>query len=544
MVDIEFDLEVIEQLQLEDLKKYCKNANKSAKSMKEKDITNACLGKAFMKSKKYMTNRVFKTKNARYIIFMDGSFITYKPIDFRNFIGNVILKGILIWFESNTKRYIEVIDPEKPLIFDNKLNSYKRLMHTYTPNKEFDRKTMQYGQIFLDYIKEVLCSGKQEHYEFIEKWIGNVCRGKKNDSALYLKGCQGIGKTTLSEYLIDNIIGKEASLKSDSRPLTSQFNSILKGRTLVTFEELEHFTDKDWNKVSASLKNMITGNTMLYEAKCKDSLELINISNYIIITNHEAIQDSSGRRYFDLDLSVKRKGDTDYWSALYDKDTVYNEKTGEYLFNYFYSKCPDNWMSQKNMPMTDNKLDNFAKLLHPVYTYLKENFINEGKDLRISLRDLYDSYCDNLSDKTKKVISIQQFNSKMKEVGLECKRIGQNKLKFDYSINDLKRIAKTNNWYHEFEEVDINLDVDGDADEISDNIDYKKLYFDMKKAYSDIVLERDSLLNDIEKLNRKLKNKETIIEDPFAMDYDSELSSDTDVDDSVHYLTNIADIHK
>ena len=47
------------------------------------------------------------------------------------------------------------------------------------------------------YILEVLANNNQKVYDYIIKWYACVAQGKKNETCLYLKGPEGIGKSTI-----------------------------------------------------------------------------------------------------------------------------------------------------------------------------------------------------------------------------------------------------------------------------------------------------------------------------------------------------------
>jgi hypothetical protein len=156
-----------------------------------------------------------------------------------------------------------------------------------------------------DYIKEVLCNGKEDAYQYLLKWYSNVVKGKKNESVLYLKGPEGIGKSTMSDFIVDYVIGKQSCCRSNAQPLKTANNKCLMGKVLVVFEELPTFSSAEWNGVSATLKNYITGSTAMYEEKYERAIEAENFNNYVINTNIEVIQHSDGRRYYILDIKVK-----------------------------------------------------------------------------------------------------------------------------------------------------------------------------------------------------------------------------------------------
>ena len=87
-----------------------------------------------------------------------------------------------------------------------------------------------------------------------------MVRGNKNKSCLYLKGIQGIGKSTISEHLMKHVVGDPLSLETGSDPIKTKFNEILGGKLLVSIEELENFGKSEWEAMSSTLKRMTSSN--------------------------------------------------------------------------------------------------------------------------------------------------------------------------------------------------------------------------------------------------------------------------------------------
>src|ERR1700722_10542656 len=116
-----------------------------------------------------------------------------------------------------------------------------------------------------DYIKEVLCSNKDDSYKFLLKWLSNMVRGNRNESALYLKGPQGVGKLTLLEFIRYHVLSNPLCSQGGSAPLKSIFNSELSGKLMAMFEELETFSCSEWMAVSSVLKRQITSPTLMIE---------------------------------------------------------------------------------------------------------------------------------------------------------------------------------------------------------------------------------------------------------------------------------------
>ena len=168
------------------------------------------------------------------------------------------------------------------------LNICPPFFNTYKPyNSSIKIKV----QNLLTHLERYLCSGSNPSFQLIIKWFAKMARGFKNDSCLYLKGPQGIGKSCIIEWIRQHVIGHQLYFQGGSSPLKSKFNGELAGKLLVVFEELENFTTSEWQSISSVLKRQITSNTIMIEQKGIDAIEQNNLNNYIILSNNDAIQD-------------------------------------------------------------------------------------------------------------------------------------------------------------------------------------------------------------------------------------------------------------
>ena len=96
-----------------------------------------------------------------------------------------------------------------------------------------------------------------------------MCKGNKNDSALVFKTtAKGVGKSTHPTMMIKHVLGKALSLETGSEPLKSKFNSILGGKLLVSFEEIETFSASEWVAVGCILKRQITSDFITLQKRC------------------------------------------------------------------------------------------------------------------------------------------------------------------------------------------------------------------------------------------------------------------------------------
>jgi hypothetical protein len=199
----------------------------------------------------------------------------------------------------------------KPKLFDNKFNLCASFLHTRKPYSEYPEEIKMKVELMKSFYLENWTKGNVEQFNFIMQWIANMVRGNKNQSLLYLRSStEGIGKSTGSDFLYHYVIGRQLCYKGGSDPLISKFNSILQGKLLVIYEELENMGPAQWKAIGSRIKRDLTSSTKTFESKGIDSWEGENLSNVIINSNVDAIQDDAGRRIFCLDLNTKRKGDT------------------------------------------------------------------------------------------------------------------------------------------------------------------------------------------------------------------------------------------
>ncbi len=142
--------------------------------------------------------------------------------------------------EYYTEEYRTIRTPvyeiNKPIFYENKINLCTQLP-SHTPFNDFPKALKDKCQIFLNFMFDVLCNKREYVFLHLKKWVGNMCKGEKNDSALVLKTlAKGVGKSTLPQMLAKHILGPKLCLETGSELLKSRFYHILGGQLLVSFE--------------------------------------------------------------------------------------------------------------------------------------------------------------------------------------------------------------------------------------------------------------------------------------------------------------------
>ena len=339
----------------------------------------------------------------------------------------------------------------KPFIFGKFINTCPSLLHEVKPYSEYSTELKAKVEVMLNYLKEIWASDNEAQYQFIIKWLSKMARGQKNQSVLYLKSEQGIGKSTFTDFLRKHVIGPKLCIQSGSQPLISQFNAILFCKLLVVFEELENFSTNQWQGVSTRLKRDTTSDTCTYEDKFQKAFTAKNISNYIINSNVDAIKDDDGRRYFILDLSSKRKGDLNYFNKIYNE--CMNDQVGEAFFSYLHSVDLTGYHDQ-DFPITKAKEDAIVKRLDSVARYIKEKYILKYKNFDTTLKDAHLEYTEFCNINSIKECCKIEFNKKLESYKITSYKSGNIHNKYNYKHEKLEEIAVANKWKHKTDQYD------------------------------------------------------------------------------------------
>jgi hypothetical protein len=395
----------------------------------------------------------------------------------------------------------------KPFIIGKYINTCPALLHEVKPYSEYSKEIKVKVDMMLNFLKEICASNNEAQYQFIIKWLSKMARGEKNQSVLYLKSEQGIGKSTFTDFLRKHVIGPKLCIQSGSQPLISQFNKILFCKLLVIFEELENFSTNQWQGVSTRLKRDTTSDTCIYEEKNEKAFTAKNISNYIINSNVDAIKDDDGRRYFILDLSNTRKGDLDYFNKVY--SNCMNDAVGDAFFSFLLSIDLTGYHDQ-DFPLTKAKEDAIVKRLDSVASYIKDKYILRYKNFDTCLKGAHNEYTEYCSLNSIKASCKIEFNKRLETYKITSFKSGNIHNKFNYKHEKLEEIALANKWKHSTDQYD-----NGDQ-----FIDDGKLDNGISKDLEEKDTEIKALREQIEILQNKLKAS--------PLDVNIEIETDTE----------------
>jgi len=189
--------------------------------------------------------------------------------------------------------------------------------------------------LFLEHVKENLCRGNQEHYDYFMQWMAAAVQRPDQPAgvAIVLRGKQGTGKGVFSKAF-GHLFGQHFLQVTNSKHLTGAFNSHLRDCVFLFADEAFYAGDK---KNEAILKGLITEEQLMIEAKGIDAEFGRNYLHIVMASNSEWVipVDMDDRRFFVLDVSDARKEDHEYFSAIMNQlnDGGY-EGLLNYLLNY------------------------------------------------------------------------------------------------------------------------------------------------------------------------------------------------------------------
>ena len=362
------------------------------------------------------------------------------------------------WFLKETVNVYDIsISTSAPFIDDDKLNTFAGFKHTQDKKfKKCSKPAKEGCQMMLDFIFQVWCSSDQTSYEYILNWISNMVKGNKNNTILYLKSyVEGIGKSTVTQFIMNYVLGKNICIESNSDPLKTPYNEILAGKLMVVFEELECSGERDWSVMSTKLKRWSTSNEITYAEKYIKAYESRNINNYVICTNVEAIKASEGRRYYILDLSTKYKNNHSFFNNLY--DMCFNDDVGQAFYLYMMERDTTKFNPQ-NFVETQAKKIAQSDRLHSLFKFIKFNYILPGHDLKATTKELYEDYlkyCALIN--STQTLSKHKIIALLREHEIEYKT-SNGKMTYTFTNEELRAVGNKFKWFY-----------DGDDEDMEDN---------------------------------------------------------------------------
>lgn len=204
--------------------------------------------------------------------------------------------------------YEYAYDPSRPteIFFTHR---QRRYVNIYTPTyPELDySKAEEAGKLFLAHLANLI--REPEYRQTLVDYMAFMVQqpGIKILWAVLIQGTEGCGKTFLGEAM-RAVLGKEHVKTVSNSIIKSGYNDWAFGHQLVVIEEIRA-AGTNRHEVMNTLKELITNQTVPINQKFRSAYEAINISNYMLFSNHhDALALTPGdRRYFVIKSPLQAK---------------------------------------------------------------------------------------------------------------------------------------------------------------------------------------------------------------------------------------------
>lgn len=304
--------------------------------------------------------------------------------------------------------------------FTYDINDYKKhqedylLINVIIDYKQTETDKTKIGnkcKFIVDHIKNIICSGKEEEFNYMMHWLAHVVTEpqKKTEVALYLLSKSGTGKSLIFDDLLsENIIGRAYSSKIDSVDSIADFQTSVINKTCVVFDEVEKTIQS--KSIESKIKTLITQRSHFANEKYKLQKTLYSFCNLIFMSNKTEStleMDEDDRRFFILYISDAKKGDYDYFKILH--DDVYDKEKIQDFVNLLYTYNVKDFNFRK---IPQNNFAKEVKCQNPVDLFVKSLSDALLQDSTVLLKPaiMYESYKEYCSKFGYKYINYNTFN--------------------------------------------------------------------------------------------------------------------------------------
>ncbi|KAA6380709.1 MAG: hypothetical protein EZS28_023765 [Streblomastix strix] len=289
------------------------------------------------------------------------------------------LRSIRLWQDG--KKHITAIDA-----LEQYHSLFEKIGMKFTSNNEgifsvFQGfKYMQLDEVdqtkidqFLGLVKDTISANDERVYEYILNWFSFIVQnvGKKTETAIILKGLQGIGKNVFTNVLCELLAGYSSKNITDIDDFVGKFNTAIENKMLAIANEMKNFGESRMSNMDA-LKSIITESSFEINEKYVPKHEVENVVNIMIVTNniYPLKIENSDRRYVVCECSPVHRGDLAYFTTLCNSfdDDFYNN-----LFTFFMTRDISQF-NPRNIPMTQAKKDIIKASISPVDDVIISHF--------------------------------------------------------------------------------------------------------------------------------------------------------------------------
>lgn len=227
---------------------------------------------------------------------------------------------------------------------------------------------------FRDHIFRNICSGNQEHFDYLMKWAARMIQRPADQGcvAIVLRSSEGTGKGIFA-HTLRRIAGRHGMHLVNAKHLLGNFNSHLEDKIFVFADECFYAGDK---AQEGALKTIITEDKIVVEPKGRTAYQADNRLHIVMATNNDwAVPASaSARRFLVLDVNEARQQDTAYFNAIRREMTA----GGDEAFMHYLVNLDLSGFDVYDVPKTKALGDQKDRSLRNVPAWLR-HVLNSGR---------------------------------------------------------------------------------------------------------------------------------------------------------------------
>jgi len=171
-------------------------------------------------------------------------------------------------------------------------------------------------RLYLEHLKTNIAGGNEEHFDWLLNWMAFKVQnpGKQSYTAVVLKGREGVGKNMAAEPFA-KLFGPHHLSVTRREHVAGHFNAHLRACCVLIANEAFFAGDRQHQ---ATLKGLITDDTLMIEAKGIDAMQSKNRLSLIMLSNESWVVPAGvdARRFAVFNVSDERKEDTQYFGKI------------------------------------------------------------------------------------------------------------------------------------------------------------------------------------------------------------------------------------
>ncbi|KAA6388659.1 MAG: hypothetical protein EZS28_015811 [Streblomastix strix] len=161
-------------------------------------------------------------------------------------------------------------------------------------------------------MKDTISANDERVYEYLLNSFALIVQnvGKKTETAIILKGLQGIGKNVFIKVIYEILAGYSSKNITDIDDFVGKFNIAIENKMLAIVNEMTNFGESRMSNMEA-LKSIITEDSFVINEKYIPKREVQNIVNVMFVTNniYPMKIENSDRRYVVCQCNPVHRGD-------------------------------------------------------------------------------------------------------------------------------------------------------------------------------------------------------------------------------------------